>query len=103
MSCGKTDEGVIDALMRKIPQYGLKPFHVLRESDGFIFNRVWASIKRECRMAVEEGVATPEDVGPGRASQTRVRVWLGSRAERPCPSAALPQQVPQARQVRVAR
>lgn len=62
MSCGKTDDGVIDALMKKIPEYGLKPFHVLRESDGFIFNRVWASIKRECLMVVDEGVATPEDV-----------------------------------------
>jgi 3-hydroxybutyryl-CoA dehydrogenase len=62
MSCGKTDDGVIDALMKKIPEYGLKPFHVRRESDGFIFNRVWASIKRECLMVVEEGVATPEDV-----------------------------------------
>jgi 3-hydroxybutyryl-CoA dehydrogenase len=62
MSCGKTDDAVIDALMNKIPEYGLKPFHVLRESDGFIFNRVWAAIKRECLMVVEEGVATPEDV-----------------------------------------
>lgn len=62
MSCGRTDEGVIDALMKKIPEYGLKTFHVLRESDGFIFNRVWAAIKRECLMVVEEGVATPDDV-----------------------------------------
>jgi 3-hydroxybutyryl-CoA dehydrogenase len=62
MSCGKTDEAVIDALMEKMPQYGLVPFRVRRESDGFIFNRVWAAIKRECLMVVEEGVATPEDV-----------------------------------------
>jgi 3-hydroxybutyryl-CoA dehydrogenase len=62
MSCGKTDDGVIDALMQKIPQYGLEPFHVRRESDGFIFNRIWASIKRECLMVVQEGVASPEDV-----------------------------------------
>lgn len=62
MSCGKTDESLIDALMEKIPQYGLVPFRVRRESDGFIFNRVWAAIKRECLMVVEEGVATPEDV-----------------------------------------
>jgi 3-hydroxybutyryl-CoA dehydrogenase len=62
MSCGRTDDGVIDALMAKIPEYGLKPFRVRRESDGFIFNRIWASIKRECLMVVEEGVATPEDV-----------------------------------------
>jgi 3-hydroxybutyryl-CoA dehydrogenase len=62
MSCGRTDDRVIDALMEKVPEYGLKPFHVRRESDGFIFNRVWASIKRECLMVVEEGVASPEDV-----------------------------------------
>jgi hypothetical protein len=29
-SCGKTDPGVIDALMDRIPPYGLVPFHVLR-------------------------------------------------------------------------
>jgi 3-hydroxybutyryl-CoA dehydrogenase len=62
MSCGKTDDGVIEALMSKMPQYGLVPFRVRRESDGFIFNRVWAAIKRECLMVVEEGVAAPEDV-----------------------------------------
>jgi 3-hydroxybutyryl-CoA dehydrogenase len=62
MSCGKTDQGVIEALMEKFPHYGLVPFWVRRESDGFIFNRIWAAIKRECLMVVEEGVAPPEDV-----------------------------------------
>jgi len=62
MSSGETDESLIDALMEKIPQYGLKPFRVRRESDGFIFNRVWAAIKRECLLVVAEGVATSEDV-----------------------------------------
>jgi 3-hydroxybutyryl-CoA dehydrogenase len=62
MSCGETDPDVIDALMDKLPEYGLAPFRVRRESDGFIFNRIWAAIKRECLMVVEEGVAAPEDV-----------------------------------------
>jgi 3-hydroxybutyryl-CoA dehydrogenase len=62
MSCGKTDPGIIDTLLAKLPQYGLEAFHVRRESDGFIFNRIWAAIKRECLMVVEEGVASPEDV-----------------------------------------
>ena len=62
MSCGETDPEVIDALMGKLADYGLAPFHVRRESDGFIFNRIWAAIKRECLMVVEEGVAGPEDV-----------------------------------------
>ncbi|HUJ34857.1 MAG TPA: 3-hydroxyacyl-CoA dehydrogenase family protein [Solirubrobacteraceae bacterium] len=62
MSCGETDEALIDALMEWIPRYGLVPFRVRRESDGFIFNRIWAAIKRECLMVVDEGVAAPEDV-----------------------------------------
>jgi len=62
MSCGKTDEALIEALMARLPRYGLVPFRVRRESDGFIFNRIWAAIKRECLMVVEEGVAAPDDV-----------------------------------------
>lgn len=62
MSCGKTDGAIIEALMHRLPRYGLVPFHVQKESVGFIFNRIWAAIKREALMVVEEGVATPEDV-----------------------------------------
>jgi 3-hydroxybutyryl-CoA dehydrogenase len=62
MSSGETDEGIIPALMSELPEYGLVPFWVRRESDGFIFNRIWASIKRECLMVVDEGVAMPADV-----------------------------------------
>ncbi len=62
MSCGRTDEGVIHGLIEKIPHYGLVPFRVRKESDGFIFNRIWAAVKRECLMVVQEAVATPEDV-----------------------------------------
>ena len=62
MSCGRTDDGVIEALMQRLPRYGLEAFRVRRESDGFIFNRVWAAIKRECLMVIQEGVAAPEDV-----------------------------------------
>src|ERR1700722_13191544 len=62
MSCGKTDPALIDFLMERLPLYGLAPFRVQRESVGFIFNRIWAAIKRESLSVVEEGVATPEDV-----------------------------------------
>jgi 3-hydroxybutyryl-CoA dehydrogenase len=62
MSSGATDDSLIDALVEKLPQYGLVPFRVRREIDGFIFNRIWAAIKRESLMVVAEGVATPEDV-----------------------------------------
>jgi 3-hydroxybutyryl-CoA dehydrogenase len=62
MSCGKTDPAIIDFLMERLPLYGLVPFRVERESVGFIFNRIWAAIKRESLSVVEEGVAKPEDV-----------------------------------------
>ena len=62
MSCGKTDPAVIESLIEAAPKWGLAPFHVRRESTGFIFNRVWAAIKRESLAVVAEGVATPQDV-----------------------------------------
>ena len=62
MSSGETDRAIIDALMHRLPNYGLVPFLVRSESVGFVFNRIWAAIKREALMVLQEGVATPEDV-----------------------------------------
>lgn len=62
MSCGRTDDSVIALLMERLPAYGLVPFHVLSESVGFIFNRIWAAVKREALAVVAEGASTPEDV-----------------------------------------
>jgi 3-hydroxybutyryl-CoA dehydrogenase len=41
---------------------GVTPLVVLRESTGFIFNRVWRAVKRECLHLVDEGIASFEDV-----------------------------------------
>ncbi|MDX2049265.1 MAG: 3-hydroxyacyl-CoA dehydrogenase NAD-binding domain-containing protein [Chitinophagaceae bacterium] len=63
MSCGFTEQTVIDTFMEALPSFGgLVPFVVLKESVGFIFNRVWAAIKRECLNVVATGVSTPQDV-----------------------------------------
>ncbi|MFL6449582.1 MAG: 3-hydroxyacyl-CoA dehydrogenase family protein [Bryobacteraceae bacterium] len=62
MSCGYTNPPVIDLLVQRLPAYGLVPFIVREESVGFIFNRVWAAIKRESLAVVAEGVSSPEDV-----------------------------------------
>jgi 3-hydroxybutyryl-CoA dehydrogenase len=62
MSCGYTDPAVIDLLVERFPAYGLVPFRVQRESVGFIFNRIWAAIKRESLDVVAEGVSSPEEV-----------------------------------------
>ena len=62
MSCGRTDPAVIQLLVDLLPGYGLTPYVVQRESMGFIFNRIWAAIKRETLAVVAEGVASPEVV-----------------------------------------
>ena len=62
MSCGKTDRDVIDFVMATLPRFGLYPFEARRESTGFIFNRVWAAVKRESLEVVAEGVSTPQEV-----------------------------------------
>src|ERR1700752_798652 len=62
MSCGQTDRAVMDFVIAALPQFGLFPFEAHRESTGFIFNRVWAAVKRESLEVVAEGVSTPQDV-----------------------------------------
>ncbi len=41
---------------------GVTPLLVLKESTGFLFNRVWRAIKKECLRLVDAGVASFEDV-----------------------------------------
>lgn len=60
MSCGQTDPAIIDKLAEVLPGYGLTPYVVRTESMGFIFNRIWAAIKREALCVVAQGVATPQ-------------------------------------------
>ena len=62
MSDGETDRGLLDTLLSVLPEFGVHPFEARKECTGFIFNRVWAAIKRESLAVVAEGVARPEDV-----------------------------------------
>ncbi|WP_346958569.1 3-hydroxyacyl-CoA dehydrogenase family protein [uncultured Arthrobacter sp.] len=62
MSSGLTDPSIMELLMAELPKYALAPHLVRKQSTGFIFNRVWAAIKRESLLVVAEGVAEPEDV-----------------------------------------
>jgi 3-hydroxybutyryl-CoA dehydrogenase len=75
MSCGRTEQGIIDLLMERFPSYGLVPFEVRAESVGFIYNRIWAAIKREALAVVAEGVATPDEVD--RIFQLSLRASYG--------------------------
>lgn len=49
----------VEVFMRSI---GMLPLVVVKESTGFIFNRVWRAVKRECLHLVDDGVASYEDV-----------------------------------------
>ncbi|HSS23941.1 MAG TPA: 3-hydroxyacyl-CoA dehydrogenase family protein [Mycobacterium sp.] len=60
--CGETDRDVIEFIMATLPRLGLYPFEAHRESTGFIFNRVWAAVKRESLEVVAEGVSTPQEL-----------------------------------------
>ena len=55
MSCGNTSQEVLDFVLDTFPEYGLRPFLVRCESTGFIFNRIWAAIKREALDVVAGG------------------------------------------------
>lgn len=62
MSCGRTDPEVLAFLTSALPLFGIRPFVARTESMGFIFNRIWAAIKREALQVVSSGVATPAEV-----------------------------------------
>ncbi|SIR98951.1 3-hydroxyacyl-CoA dehydrogenase family protein [Williamsia sterculiae] len=62
MSDGQTSRAALDSLLSVLPEFGVYPFEALKESTGFIFNRIWAAIKRESLAVVADGVARPDDV-----------------------------------------
>ncbi|ETI29304.1 hypothetical protein G647_01757 [Cladophialophora carrionii CBS 160.54] len=57
-----TDPGVIPLLMQQCREHGFSPFHVKKDSMGYIYNRIWAAIKREALLTAAEGVATPSEI-----------------------------------------
>ncbi len=63
---GTSDE-TLERVRRFMESINVTPLTVLKESTGFIFNRVWRAIKRECLHLVDDGVATFEDVD---------RIWM---------------------------
>lgn len=57
-------ETMFPFLAEQMRRVGLEPVIVPPglQSTGFVFNRVWAAVKRETLAVVKEGVATPKDV-----------------------------------------
>ncbi|KAK4191798.1 putative dehydrogenase [Podospora australis] len=62
MTSGWTHEEIFPFLQQHLQKSGMIPVVAHQESTGFILNRVWAAIKRECLMVLNEGVASPEEL-----------------------------------------
>lgn len=77
MTDGETEADLFPFYVERLREVGMHPIVAQRESTGFVFNRVWAAIKRECLTILAEEVSTPEQLD---------RVWMemfGSKAG-PC-------------------
>lgn len=62
MGADTTRPEIIALLMKEAAAHGFQPFHVRRSSTGYIYNRIWAAIKREALLALDEQVATPAEI-----------------------------------------
>jgi 3-hydroxyacyl-CoA dehydrogenase len=78
MGTNITKADIIPRLMKECQEHGFNPFHVKKNSSGYIYNRyivsqlqhvimtefdsIWAAIKREALYVAAEGVATPEEI-----------------------------------------
>lgn len=62
MTCGHTEAAIFPFLMERAAAAGFVPIHAKVESTGFIFNRIWAAVKRETLLVMAEGVGTPQDI-----------------------------------------
>ena len=57
-----TSDETIERVRQFALDIGMAPLVVRKESTGFIYNRVWRAIKKECLHLVDDGVASHEDV-----------------------------------------
>ena len=62
MGSSSTKRSIIDTLMHESKLHGFRPVHVKNESVGYVYNRIWAAIKREVLLELSEGVATPAEI-----------------------------------------
>jgi 3-hydroxyacyl-CoA dehydrogenase len=68
-----TDDATVERAAALYRAAGLKPVHVNREVEGFIFNRLQGAVLREAYCLVRDGVASVDDI------DTVMRDGLGLR------------------------
>ncbi|KAM7186367.1 hypothetical protein V8F33_011840 [Rhypophila sp. PSN 637] len=57
MTDGETEPAVFPFLSEVLSNCGMLPATARKESTGFIFNRLWAAVKREIMMILAEGIS----------------------------------------------
>lgn len=57
-----TDQAHVQLMLDRCAAHGFEPFHVRKPSMGYLYNRIWAAIKREALLAASEGAGTPEEI-----------------------------------------
>ncbi|KAL4731808.1 hypothetical protein ACLX1H_000800 [Fusarium chlamydosporum] len=62
MTDGETDEAIFPFLYERLEGIKFHPYVARKESTGFIYNRLWAAIKREVLNILAEEVSTPEEI-----------------------------------------
>ncbi|KAJ5590015.1 Dehydrogenase multihelical [Penicillium hetheringtonii] len=62
MTNGETDPHVVTYLEDVLGECGLLPVTARRESTGFVFNRLWAAVKREILQILSEGTSDPSEI-----------------------------------------
>ncbi len=62
MKGSETSDEIFEKGEEWVESLDCKPLLVRKESFGFVFNRIWHVIKRECLEIWSEGIATFEDV-----------------------------------------
>jgi 3-hydroxyacyl-CoA dehydrogenase len=62
MTDGYTDEGIFPFMVGRSKEAATLPYVARKESTGFIFNRLWAAVKRETLTILAEGVSVPEEI-----------------------------------------
>ncbi|KZL85546.1 3-hydroxyacyl- dehydrogenase [Colletotrichum incanum] len=62
MTDGYTNPDYFPFMTERQAEVGTKPFTARKESTGFVFNRLWAAIKRETLSILAEGVSSPEEI-----------------------------------------
>lgn len=62
MTDGFTNQSIFPFMVERLKEAGTKPYVARKESTGFIFNRLWAAVKRESLTILAEEVSTPSEI-----------------------------------------